>query len=84
MAKQVSADRSRQVAESARERGWARPSFGRELFLGRLAVDLIHPFPRQQPADIEKGEAFLKRLSVFSARPSTRSRSSARPGFQMP
>ena len=65
MAKQVSADRSRQVAESARERGWARPSFGRELFLGRLAVDLIHPFPRQQPADIEKGEAFLKRLSVF-------------------
>src|SRR5438270_6535942 len=65
MAKQVSADRSRQVAESARERGWARPSFGRELFLGRLAVDLIHPFPRQQPDGIEQGEAFLKRLSVF-------------------
>ena len=61
----VTADDSRQVAESARERGWARPSFGRELFLGRLALDLIHPFPRQRPADIDKGEAFLKRLSAF-------------------
>ena len=61
----VTADDSRQVAESARERGWARPSFGRELFLGRLALDLIHPFPRQRPADVDKGEAFLKRLSAF-------------------
>src|SRR5438552_1187439 len=61
----VTADDSRQVAESDRERGWARPSFGRELFLGRLALDLIHPFPRQRPADVDKGEAFLKRLSAF-------------------
>src|SRR5438067_833 len=61
----VTADDSRQVAESARERGWARPSFGRELFLGRLALDLIHPCPRQRPADVDKGEAFLKRLSAF-------------------
>src|SRR5256886_1408176 len=61
----VTADRSRQVAESARERGWSRPSFARELFLGRLRLDLIHPFPRQCPEDVEKGERFLGRLSTY-------------------
>src|SRR5436305_1072870 len=61
----VTADDSRQVAEYARESGWARPSFGRELFMGRLALDLIHPFLRQRPADVDKGVAFLKRLSAY-------------------
>src|SRR5690349_5850743 len=61
----IDADRSRQVAESARERGWSRPSFGRMLFLGRLPLELIHPFPRQRAEDVEKGEAFLQRLGPF-------------------
>jgi alkylation response protein AidB-like acyl-CoA dehydrogenase len=61
----VNADRSRQVAESAREHRWSRPSFGRMLFLGRLRLDLIHPFPRQRAEDVEKGEAFLRRLATF-------------------
>src|SRR3981081_782225 len=61
----VSADRSRQVAEAAREREWARPSFARELFLGRLKLDLIHPFPRPRPEDVERGEPFLQRLGPF-------------------
>lgn len=38
--------RSREVAEAARERTWRGESFIRELFQGRLRLDLIHPFPR--------------------------------------
>jgi hypothetical protein len=36
---------ARQVAEAAREADWRRPSFGKELFLGRLRLDLIDPLP---------------------------------------
>src|SRR6266498_2416606 len=36
---------SRQVAESAREAEWHGAGFLRELFLGRLRLDLIHPYP---------------------------------------
>jgi hypothetical protein len=36
---------SMRVAEAAREQRWERPSFIRELFLGRLRLDLVHPFP---------------------------------------
>ncbi len=46
MASQISEKEARQVAESAREQGWEKPSFGKELFLGNLRLDLIHPQPR--------------------------------------
>src|SRR5512142_1149445 len=36
---------SRQVAESAREAEWKGAGFLRELFLGKLRLDLIHPYP---------------------------------------
>jgi hypothetical protein len=36
---------SREVAEAARESEWQGAGFLRELFLGRLALDLIHPYP---------------------------------------
>jgi len=62
---QISAARSRQVAEDARQREWALPSFAKELFLGRLRLDLVHPFPRPKPEDVEKGERFLARLRLF-------------------
>jgi len=64
---QISADRSRQVAEQARQDGWALPSFARELFLGRVRPGLIHPFPRPSDQDRAKGDAFLRRLSDFLA-----------------
>lgn len=38
--------RSREVAEAARERTWRGESFIRELFQGRLRLDLIDPFPQ--------------------------------------
>ena len=62
---QISEKEARQVAESAREQGWEKPSFGKELFLGHLRLDLIHPQPKLDPAAVEKGEAFLARLREF-------------------
>src|SRR5437763_3587619 len=64
---QVSAERSRQVAEEARQREWALPSFAKELFLGRLRLDLVQPYPKPSAEDVEKGEAFLGRLKLFLA-----------------
>src|SRR4051794_9350608 len=61
----VSEKEARQVAEAARETEWTRPSFGKELYLGNFRLDLIHPQPQQDPASVEKGEAFLKTLREF-------------------
>lgn len=61
----VSAARARQVVEEARTREWREPSFGRELFLGRFRLDLIHPHPRPAQQDRRKGEPFLERLEGF-------------------
>src|SRR3954449_4072998 len=56
---------AREVAEAARETDWTLPSFGRELFLGSFRLDLIHPQPRVDPAQREKGERFLENLRTF-------------------
>lgn len=61
----VSQQQARQVAEEAREAQWHRPSFGKELFLGRLRLDLVHPHPSGSPEAIERGEAFMARLREF-------------------
>ncbi|MPY81636.1 MAG: acyl-CoA dehydrogenase, partial [Actinophytocola sp.] len=53
---------ARRVAEAARDTQWRAPSFAKELYLGRFRLDLIHPHPRQEPADQERGEAFLAKL----------------------
>jgi alkylation response protein AidB-like acyl-CoA dehydrogenase len=65
MATDVTEREARQVAEDARESEWNLPSFGKELFLGNLKLDLIHPQPQLDPAAVEKGEAFLKDLRAF-------------------
>ena len=61
----VDAAQAREVAEQARQSGWDRPSFGRELFLGRLRLDLIDPLPPIDPDAAERGERFLSRLRDF-------------------
>jgi len=40
---------SREVAEAAREREWKGASFLRDLFLGRFRLDLVHPYPVEEP-----------------------------------
>jgi alkylation response protein AidB-like acyl-CoA dehydrogenase len=62
---EVSEKQSREVAESAREAGWEKPSFGKELFLGNLKLDLIHPQPKLDPEAVEKGERFVAELRTF-------------------
>ncbi|MDS1270284.1 acyl-CoA dehydrogenase family protein [Lipingzhangella sp. LS1_29] len=64
---QVDERQARQVAEAARETEWQRPSFGKELYLGRLRMDLIHPYPRPDDHTTAEGEAFLERLRTFCA-----------------
>lgn len=61
----VSEREARQVAEAAREQDWRKPSFAKELFLGRLRLDLIHPHPLPAPDDVRRGEEFLARLRDF-------------------
>src|SRR6188472_3259338 len=65
MAANPSYEQSKQVAEAGREAEWRLPSFGKELFLGHLKLDLIHPQPPLEPADVERGEAFLAKLRDF-------------------
>jgi alkylation response protein AidB-like acyl-CoA dehydrogenase len=43
MATEITEREARQVAEAAREGEWRLPSFGKDLFLGQLRLDLIHP-----------------------------------------
>jgi alkylation response protein AidB-like acyl-CoA dehydrogenase len=53
------------MAEAAREKEWAKPSFAKELFLGRFRLDLVHPHPRPTPDQVAKGEEFLAKLDGF-------------------
>jgi len=41
--------RSREVAEAARETEWQGAGFLKELFLGKLRLDLVDPYPLDQP-----------------------------------
>jgi len=61
----VSADEARDVAESAREQEWAAPSFVRDLFLGNLRMDLIHPYPEQDADEVARAKPFLDKLERF-------------------
>ncbi|MFJ9023047.1 acyl-CoA dehydrogenase family protein [Streptomyces sp. NPDC102259] len=56
---------ARQVAEAAREQDWRKPSFGKELFLGRFRLDLIHPHPLPTDEAVRRGEQFLTKLRAF-------------------
>lgn len=62
---EVNERQARQVAEEARQTHWHQPSFGKELFLGRLRLDLVHPHPRGPAETTERGEAFLVKLREF-------------------
>jgi len=58
---------AREVAEGAREQEWQAPSFVRELFEGSFRLDLVHPFPSMDPADLERARPFMERLERFLA-----------------
>jgi len=54
-----------EVAEEARQAEWEKPSFASDLFMGRVRMDLISPFPEQPEQDRIEGDAFLSRLEEF-------------------
>jgi hypothetical protein len=59
---EVTEQQAREVAEAARETTWTRPSFAKELYLGRFDFELVHPHPRAD-ADVERAaEDFLATL----------------------
>ncbi|OMC56691.1 acyl-CoA dehydrogenase [Mycobacterium sp. IS-836] len=62
---QVTEEQARALAEESRESGWDKPSFAKELFLGRFPLELIHPFPKPSDADEERIRAFLDKLRQF-------------------
>ncbi|WP_051470665.1 acyl-CoA dehydrogenase family protein [Arthrobacter sp. 35/47] len=59
---------SREVAESARETEWNRPSFAKGLYLGRCDISLIHPHPASFYTENDDGEEFLTRLTSLLER----------------
>ncbi len=61
----VSESEARAVAEASRETTWEAPSFVRELFLGRVALDLIHPHPEPDPEEQKRAAEFFARLERF-------------------
>src|SRR5688572_6656602 len=63
--RKVTADEAREVAEAAREEEWSQPSFVRDLFLGKLRMDLIHPYPEQDPDEVARAKPFLDKLERF-------------------
>ncbi len=62
---QVTEEQARAVAEESRESGWQKPSFAKELFLGRFPLELISPFPQPSQDDAARIEAFLAKLRGF-------------------
>ncbi len=57
----VSEEQARQVAEESRQTTWDQPSFMKEMFLGNLRLDLIHPYP-ESPEDDAEFQAFYEAI----------------------
>ncbi|MEV3977904.1 acyl-CoA dehydrogenase family protein [Nonomuraea sp. NPDC049758] len=65
MTEQTTYAESRQVGEQAREREWTLPSFAKQLFLGDLRLDLVHPAPGLPAEAAERGEEFVRAVRRF-------------------
>lgn len=65
MTAEVSEREAREVAEAARDIAYTRPSFAKELYLGRFELPLIHPHPRGDAESSAEGEAFLRELEAY-------------------
>jgi alkylation response protein AidB-like acyl-CoA dehydrogenase len=63
--RQVSAEEARAVAEAARQQEWEAPSFVKELFNGRLQLELLHPWPQVNEAELERAGPWLDQLEAF-------------------
>src|SRR5919108_2416643 len=53
---------ARDVAERARQSEWTQPSFLQQLFLGHFRLDLVQPFPADDPDEAARAKPFLDGL----------------------
>jgi len=65
MTADVSEREAREVAEAARDIAYTRPSFAKELYLGRFELPLIHPHPRGDAESVAEGDAFINELEAY-------------------
>lgn len=65
MAPTDQAKESRQVAEAARQKEWRKPSFMKDMFLGDLRLDRIHPFPESKAGDRPGYRDFVERFKAY-------------------
>ncbi len=56
---------ARELAEAARDIEYTRPSFAKELYLGKFDLPLIHPHPRGEGAAVAEGDEFISKLEEF-------------------
>ncbi|HNI10060.1 MAG TPA: acyl-CoA dehydrogenase family protein, partial [bacterium] len=61
----VTEEEAREVAESARESKWENPSFLREIFLGNLRLDLVHPYPEPKGINRPEFQQFYTEFKKF-------------------
>lgn len=54
-----------EVAEDSREADWNEPSFVADLFMGKLRLDSITPYPEQSEEDRKIGDALLAKVQKF-------------------
>src|SRR5262245_19827278 len=56
---------AREVAEAAREEEWRHHGFARDLFDGRLRLDVIDPYPEPDPQEVERARPFMEKLEAI-------------------
>jgi alkylation response protein AidB-like acyl-CoA dehydrogenase len=61
----VSEREARKVVEAARQTEWTAPSFLKEIFNGRLHLELIHPFPEIPHEEFARAQPWLDKLAAF-------------------
>jgi len=54
-----------EVAESAREKKYSKPSFSRKLFMGQFDEKMVVPFPKQDAEDKKIGDELVAKTIAF-------------------
>jgi len=62
---EASEKEARELAEAARDLEYTRPSFAKELYLGKFDLPLIHPHPRGEGEAVAEGDAFIAKLDEY-------------------
>lgn len=60
----ASEEQAMEVAEASREQ-WKNPSFLKEMFMGKLRMDIVDPFPAKKGMDTEEYRTFYEQMRKF-------------------